>query len=112
MREPRYQTEVDRAPAMRISHIFHGRINEGTRVKYLVDPTGAGSRRAIPEKVVLYRWRKWRMEGVVFYGCRLSPTIWRAIKIAFPIPANWLCALSIDELSRMAESKQLTPQIY
>jgi hypothetical protein len=112
MPEPRYQTEVNRAPALRISHIVHGRTNEGTRVMYLVDPTGAGSRRAIPEKVMLYRWRKRRMERVVFYGCRLSPTIWRAIKIAFPITANRLCALSIDELGWMAESKQLTPQSY
>jgi hypothetical protein len=98
------KTEVDRAPALRISHIVHGRINEGTRVKYLVDPTGTGSRRAIPEKVVLHRWRRRRMEGVVFDGYRLSPTIWRAIKIAFPMPASRLCGLSVDQLSPFVDA--------
>jgi len=117
--EPRYRTEVDRAPALRISHIVYGRINDGTRVKYLVDPTGVGLRRAIPEKVVLHRWRKRRMDGMAFDGCRLSPTLWRAMKIAFPMPASRLCGLSVDQLSpfvgaaadRLRESTSKLPSL-
>jgi hypothetical protein len=117
MRQPRYQTELDRAPALRISHVVHGRINEGTRVKYQADPTGGGSRRAIPEKVVLHRWRKRQMDGMVFDGCRLSPTIWRALAIAFPMQAATPFAVSVDQLNdlvpaaadRLKDSKSKLP---
>ena len=49
--------QVLRAPALRISHIVCGRENVGGRVRYFVDPEGIRPERAIPEDVVLRRWR-------------------------------------------------------
>lgn len=71
--------ESESKPALRISHIVHGRRNVGRRVTYLVDPHGDGDERAIPEEVVLRRWRRRRFDGWVFGGARLSSTLWRAL---------------------------------
>jgi hypothetical protein len=79
-----------RKPALRISHIVHGRINSDGRVLYLVDPRGLGDERAIPEEVVLRRWRRRRYLDLVFSGERLSPTVWRALRLALgPVPGVW-----------------------
>ena len=37
-------SEGQKKPAIRISHIAYGRERRGSRVVYLVDPTGAGER--------------------------------------------------------------------
>src|SRR5688572_2129212 len=65
--------------ALRISHIVCGRRAKGTKVTYLVDPKGEGQERAIPETVVLLRWRQ--KKGAVYSGARLSSTLWRALPV-------------------------------
>jgi hypothetical protein len=93
-----YQTEINRAPALRISHIVYGRETAGTRVKYLINPSGEGDRREIPENVVLIRWRKREMTGHSFHGCRLSPNLWRAIGRAYGNDASQICGLMPAQL--------------
>jgi hypothetical protein len=62
-------------------------------VTYLVDPHGTGTERAIPEEVVLRRWRRRRFPGYEFSGARLSPTVWRALPALFgPDIEQWLSA--------------------
>ena len=39
-------------PSLRISHIVYGRIAVGNKVTYLIAPSGADEKRAIPETVV------------------------------------------------------------
>jgi hypothetical protein len=95
---PNFDTEIDRAPALRISHIVRGRVNDGGRVEYLVDPDGNGDERAIPEDVVLLRWRRRVMQGHTFHGCRLGPNTWRAIGHAFGTEVEQLCRLSVEQI--------------
>lgn len=70
-----------RKPSLRISHIVRGRVFDGRRVTYLVDPAGLEEEREIPERVVLTRWRRRRFPGYSFSGCRLSSTVWRALPV-------------------------------
>jgi hypothetical protein len=96
--------ESDSKPSLRISHIVYGRQHEKGRVKYLVDPDGAGLERAIPEEVVLRRWRRRRFPGFTFSGERLSSTIWRALPELFQsAPEKW-AILSILNLKEIRES--------
>ena len=101
-RAPIYETEINRAPALRISNIVKGRENRNGRVYYFIDPTGSSTKRAIPEKVVLARWKKRKMDGHTFDGCRLGPNFWRAIGKVFGPNAKAICGLeqSILETSR------------
>ena len=69
----------DRKPSLRISSIVFGRELRGTRVFYLVDPKGQGTVKKVAESVVLHRWRRRQFEGYVFGGCRLNPSVWRAL---------------------------------
>jgi hypothetical protein len=94
----------DRAPALRISNVVYGRRSKGNRVEYLVDPRGQGDERGIPETVVLRRWRKRRMLDHVFGGTRLSPTIWKAISVAFSESIGELSKLSPDFLQKRIET--------
>jgi hypothetical protein len=96
--------ESEAKPSLRISHIVYGRQHENGRVKYLVDPCGAGEERAIPEEVVLRRWRRRRFTGFTFSGERLSSTIWRALPELFrSSPEEWVL-LSLAELKEMREA--------
>lgn len=73
--------------ALHISHFVYGRKPKGHRVTYLVDPKGRGTERAIPETVVL---RRWRMRGDCFSGARLRSTLWRALPVALgPDVRKW-----------------------
>lgn len=72
--------DPDSKPSLRISHIVYGRKNEGKRVKYLVDPNG--DEFAIPEEVVLIRWRRRKHPNASFSGARLGPHLWRALAFA------------------------------
>ena len=46
-------------PKLPISYYVRGRRSRGTRVEYLLDPTGADTATyEIPEQIVLKRWRK------------------------------------------------------
>ena len=71
------------SPALRISHIVHGRRNVAGRVEYMLDPEGRDtSKFEIPEEIVLTRWRQRISNAYVFGGMRLSPNIWRSLKVA------------------------------
>lgn len=89
-----------RAPALRISNIVFGRTNENGRVNYLVDPEGLGIERAIPEDVVLIRWRRRLMAGKTFHGCRLGPNLWRAVASAFGNDGTKICSLNDNQISQ------------
>jgi hypothetical protein len=93
-------------PSLRISHIVYGRIAVGNRVTYLIDPSGIGEKRAIPETVVLSRWRQRKFPGYVFSGCRLSSTFWRAIAAAFGTDARLISKLSQEEIQQVLEDKR------
>jgi hypothetical protein len=95
---PTFDTEINKAPALRISHIVRDPINVDGRVRYLVDPDGVGDKRAIPEKVVLIRWRQRKMDGYDFHGCRLGPNTWRAVDYAFGSSAEKVSQLSIEQI--------------
>ena len=76
------------SPALRISNIVHGRRNVADRVEYMLDPKGQDtSQFEIPEQIVLTRWRQRRSNAYQFGGMRLSPNIWRSIKVA--LGENW-----------------------
>ncbi|MDC3324340.1 VRR-NUC domain-containing protein [Planktomarina temperata] len=71
------------SPALRISNIVHGRRNVSDRVEYMLDPKGQDtSKFEIPEQIVLTRWRQRKSNAYVFGGMRLSPNIWRSVKVA------------------------------
>jgi hypothetical protein len=72
--------DPDSKPSLRISHIVYGRKNEDNRVLYLVD--SIGDEFAIPEDVVLIRWRRRRHPNASFSGERLGPHLWRALAYA------------------------------
>lgn len=99
------ETEQNKAPALRISHIVYGRLNdhpEGRgRVSYLLDPNGLGEVRGIPEEVVLHRWRRRVMDGHTFHGCRLGPNLWRAVNHALGRNAEELISLGVDEIAKL-----------
>lgn len=98
--------ETEAKPALRISHIVYGRQPSGNRVFYLVDPKGQGDERAVPETVVLKRWRKRQFPGHMFSGERLSSTLWRAVGRAFGANASVLCQMSLSEIASGVESKR------
>lgn len=91
--------ETEAKPALRISHIVYGRQPSKNKVLYLVDPKGQGEERAVPESVVLKRWRKRQFPGHTFSGERLSSTLWRAVAKAFGTKAKALCKLSLDQIA-------------
>ena len=62
-----------------ISTIVYGRHNNGTRVTYLLDPEGAGNTMAIPEEIVLRRWKAKEHTAYTHHGARLNPNVWRAV---------------------------------
>ncbi len=72
------------SPRLNISNIVYGRrTNEHGRVEYLKDPNArVHLGYAIPEKVVLSRWRQRTHVQYHFGGMRLSPNIWRSINPA------------------------------
>lgn len=97
--------ETEAKPSLRISHIVYGRASVNGRVTYLVDQHGSGEERAIPEQVVLRRWRRRQFPGFVFSGERLSSTVWRAIPAMLgPDPEKWM-ALDVARLRDIREAK-------
>ncbi len=98
--------ETEAKPALRISHIVYGRQPSKNKVLYLVDPKGQGEERAIPESVVLKRWRKRQFPGHTFSGERLSPTLWRAVAKAFGTKAKALCKLTLDQIAVTTENSR------
>lgn len=81
--------------------VFGRRTNKNRRVEYLRDPKGRlEGGYAIPEQVVLSRWRRKRSRKVAFYGMRLSPNIWRSIRIALGDDVSMIVKLSIGEIEQ------------
>ena len=101
-----HMKETEAKPALRISHIVYGRQASGNRVLYLVDPKGQGEERAVPESVVLKRWRKRQFPGHTFSGERLSSTLWRAVAKAFGTKGKALCKLSLDQIAATADKSR------
>jgi hypothetical protein len=86
-------SEDQKKPSLRISHIVYGREKRDSRVYYLVDPKGEGSEKKIAEQVVLHRWRRRFFSGFTFSGARLNPGIWRVLpKVLGDDPIKWLQA--------------------
>jgi hypothetical protein len=105
-------------PALRISTIVYGRENRGNRVYYLVDHRGLGTEKAIPEEVVLKRWRKRVFTGFSFHGDRLQPNCWQAIDMLLrEVPSQKWVELSeekigdliVERADRLAQLKQSLP---
>ena len=97
------------SPALRISNIVHGRRNVADRVEYMLDPKGQDtSKFEIPEQIVLTRWRQRRSNAYVFGGMRLSPNIWRSVKVA--LGKDWsnierLESTEIDKLYKASAAR-------
>lgn len=90
-------------PSLRISNIVYGREKLGTRVFYLADQKGGGTKKYIAERVVLYRWKKRIFEGYNFYGSRLNPKIWRIlVRIFGSDPKAWI-KLSIEDIQQQLD---------
>jgi len=74
--------ELNNSPALRISNVVNGRERrKDGRVTYLLN-INSDEPRAIPEQIVLKRWRMREFVHSVARGFRLSPNFWRAIGIA------------------------------
>ena len=93
-------------PALRISNIVYGRQPRGNRVTYLVHPRGQGQERAVPETVVLKRWRARKASAYRFGGCRLSSTLWRAVALSFKQAPEALTALSVAEIQAVTNASE------
>ena len=96
------KSDPEAKPALRISHIVYKRVTEGNRVQYLIDPQGVVQTTAIPEQVVLKRWRRRIFAGHVFKGARLSATVWRAWHATFGM-AN-VREMSPERIKRFIET--------
>ena len=90
--------ELNNSPALRISNVVYGRERrEDGRVTYLINGN-SDEARAIPEEIVLKRWRSRKQANKSFKGFRLSPNFWRAIGLALGANAEKIKALKIQEI--------------
>lgn len=93
-------------PALRISSIVTGRENRKNKVYYHADPKNPDSRKMIPEKVVLYRWKKRTLNGIKFDGTRLNPKIWRILPDLFGKDYSRWGRLTADDIGKILEDKR------
>ena len=90
--------ELNNSPALRISNLVYGRERrEDGRVTYLLNED-SDETRAIPEEIVLKRWRSRKQANKSFKGFRLSPNFWRAIGLALGKNAEKIKTLKIQEI--------------
>ena len=88
------------SPPLRISNIVYGRRNIQNRVEYLLDPSGRDrSEYDIPEQIVLKRWRARKHKNHNFGGMRLSPNIWRSIRLALGEDCIRISKMSESEIN-------------
>ena len=88
------------SPQLHISNIVRGRRNLQNRVEYLSDPTGQNRLDYdIPEQIVLKRWRLREHEDYNFGGMRLSPNIWRSIKMVLGDDSTGISRMSASEIN-------------
>jgi hypothetical protein len=86
-------------PSLRISQIVFGRESDGQKVRYLLDRTGLGTRREIPENIVLVRWRQRVWKGYRFSGGRLGPNVWNGLAVALgPKPKKDWMSLTVEQI--------------
>lgn len=85
--------------SLRISTAGLGRVHVNGRVRYLVDPLGLNQQKAVPETVVLKRWRQRTLEGYTFSGARLSSTIWRAMAFIWMDQLYVLTRITAEEIA-------------
>ena len=99
-------SEDQRKPPLRISHIVYGREKRANRVYYLVDPKGEGTEKKIAEQVVLHRWRRRVFSGFTFSGARLNSGVWRVLpRVLGDDPVKWLQA-SEDEIQKQIDARR------
>jgi hypothetical protein len=90
---------------LHISNIVYGREHREGKVFYFCDPSGLLPDKAIPEQVVLWRWRRRSAPAnYSFSGDRLSPNVWRAMEIAFPDGQGISPDVNTEELQVQIES--------
>ena len=90
--------ELNNSPALRISNVVYGRERrKDGRVTYLLN-INSDEPRAIPEQIVLKRWRMREFVHSVARGFRLSPNFWRAIGIALGNNAKKIKSLNETEI--------------
>ena len=96
-------------PKLPISYRVKGRrTRPDKRVEYLVDPRGIDKLKyAIPEEIVLKRWRRRQALNYDYGGARLSPNIWRSIKEALGEDANSINELSISDIDQKYASAKI-----
>ena len=88
------------SPPLRISNIVHGRRKTENRVEYLLDPTGKNrAEYDIPEQIVLKRWRARKHKYHNFGGMRLSPNIWRSIRLVLGEDCTRISKMSDNEIN-------------
>lgn len=96
-------------PKLPISYLVRGRrTRSDNRVEYLVDSQGINKRNyAIPEKIVLKRWRSRQASSYHYGGTRLSPNIWRSIKVALGEDASLINELSASDIDQKYASAKI-----
>ena len=103
--------ELNNSPALRISNVVYGRERrEDGRVTYLLN-INSDEPRAIPEQIVLKRWRMREFVHSVARGFRLSPNFWRAIGIALGNNAKKIKSLNATEIEISFTKHQKALQI-
>jgi hypothetical protein len=100
--------DAEQTPSLRISNIVYGRKSVGNKVHYLIDPRGVDPEMAIPETVVLKRWRRRKFDGYTFGGTRLSSTFWRAVAMAFTADPTKVCGLDQQQIEQIIKSSSET----
>jgi hypothetical protein len=84
-----------------------GRTRAGNRVKYRIDPTGRDEELAVPERVVLSRWRRRRTEKLrARKGARLFPSTWRALGVVLPTDESEWRGLTVEDLRDLRARSQ------
>ena len=99
-------TDREKKPTLRISHIVYGRERRGNRVVYHLDPKGEGTEKAIAEQVVLHRWRRRVFPGHTFSGARLSPNLWRALPLVLSADTSLWGSLTPEKIRELADRKR------
>lgn len=89
--------------SLRISTFGLGRFNVNGRVRYFVDPLGLNEQKAVPETVVLMRWRQRALKGYTFSGARLSSTIWRAMAFIWMDKLIQLAKMTPEDIAAEVE---------
>jgi hypothetical protein len=95
------EVEIFTSQTLPISYsVFGRRTNKNRRVEYLIDPKGLLDKGfGIPEQVVLSRWKKKSSRKNYCSGMRMSPNIWRSIRVALGNDAFSIAQMSIEEIN-------------